>query len=47
MQCAPIGIIGAMDDEVKGLIARLNGGSEKEILGIKFYTGTLFLRNLC
>ena len=42
MQCAPIGIIGAMDDEVKGLIARLNGGSEKEILGIKFYTGTIF-----
>ena len=38
----PIGIIGAMDDEVRGLIARLDGKCEKEILGIKFYTGTVF-----
>ena len=38
----PIGIIGAMDDEVKGLISRLDDRCEKEILGIKFYTGTVF-----
>ena len=42
MKCAPIGIIGAMDDEVKGLIAKLEGAVEKEILGIKFHTGTIF-----
>lgn len=42
MCCAPIGIIGAMDDEVKGLISRLDEKREKEILGIKFYTGTIF-----
>ena len=39
---APIGIIGAMDDEVKGLISLLDEKCEKEILGIKFYTGTIF-----
>lgn len=39
---APIGIIGAMEDEVKGLISRLEEKCEKEILGIKFYTGTIF-----
>ena len=38
----PIGIIGAMDDEVKGLISRLDDKCEKEILGIKFYTGSMF-----
>lgn len=39
---APIGIIGAMDDEVRGLVSRLDGRREEIINGIKFYTGTLF-----
>lgn len=39
---APIGIIGAMEDEVKGLVARLENPSVEEISGIKFYTGTIF-----
>ena len=44
--CSPIGIIGAMDDEVNGLIGRLEGKAEKEILGIKFYTGTIFSKSV-
>ena len=39
---APIGIIGAMDDEVSGLISMLAGVETKEISGLKFYTGTIF-----
>ena len=39
---APLGIIGAMEDEVKGLVARLENHSVEEISGIKFHTGTIF-----
>lgn len=39
---APIGIIGAMDDEVAGLIAMLEDRCEREISGLKFYTGTIY-----
>ena len=39
---APIGIIGAMEDEVKGLVAKLENPSSEEISGIKFYTGTIY-----
>lgn len=39
---APIGIIGAMSDEVDGLIARLDGHREESFGGIKFHTGTIF-----
>ena len=39
---APIGIIGAMEDEVKGLVAKLENSSMEEISGIKFYTGTIY-----
>ena len=38
---APIGIIGAMSDEVDGLIARLEGHIEQTVSGIKFHTGTI------
>lgn len=38
----PIGIIGAMDDEVEGLIARLDGHAEETVCGVKFHTGTIF-----
>lgn len=41
---APIGIIGAMDDEVSGLISMLDGVETKEISGLKFYTGTIFAK---
>ena len=39
---APIGIIGAMSDEVDGLIAKLDGHCEELVSGIKFHTGTLY-----
>lgn len=39
---APIGIIGAMGDEVAGLISRLEDPASEIIAGIKFYTGTIF-----
>lgn len=39
---APIGIIGAMNDEVDGLIARLDGHAEELVGGIKFHTGTIY-----
>lgn len=39
---APIGIIGAMDDEVAGLISMLEGKREREICGLKFYTGSIY-----
>ncbi|MBQ4070848.1 MAG: 5'-methylthioadenosine/adenosylhomocysteine nucleosidase [Clostridia bacterium] len=38
----PIGIIGAMDPEVEGLIARLDNRTEEVVAGIKFHTGTIF-----
>jgi len=38
----PIGIIGAMTDEVKGLVARLDGHEKVTYLGIEFHTGTIF-----
>ena len=37
-----IGIIGALDDEVKNIIARLDGHASEMISGIEFNTGTLF-----
>lgn len=36
-----IGIIGAMEPEVEGLIARLEGKEEETVSGISLYTGTL------
>ncbi len=39
---APIGIIGAMSDEVAGLISRLDNPSSELVAGIKFHTGTIF-----
>jgi len=39
---APIGIIGAMNDEVDGLIAKLDGHREECVSGIKFHTGSLY-----
>ena len=39
---APIGIIGAMSDEVDGLISKLDGHSEELVSGIKFHTGTIY-----
>ena len=43
---ADIGIIGAMDGEVKAIIARLEDRSEELVSGIKFYTGTMFGKNV-
>ena len=37
-----IGIIGAMDIEVNGIVASMNNVTEKVISGIKFYSGNLF-----
>ena len=42
MSDAPIGIIGAMSDEVAGLISRLDNPSSELVAGIKFHTGTIF-----
>ena len=42
MNVAPIGIIGAMSDEVAGLISRLDNPSSELVAGIKFHTGTIF-----
>lgn len=42
MTVRPIGIIGAMDDEVSGLIAKLSNGKSDQICGIEFHTGELF-----
>ena len=39
---ANIGIIGAMDDEVREIISELDGVSVETVSGIEFYTGTLF-----
>lgn len=38
----PIGIIGAMEEEVRGLTSKLENPATEEICGIKFYTGTLY-----
>ena len=43
---ADIGIIGAMDGEVKAIIAGLENRSEELVSGIKFYTGTMFGKNV-
>ena len=42
MSTSPIGIIGAMSDEVDGLISKLEGAKSTLICGVKFYTGALF-----
>ena len=41
MNTSPIGIIGAMSDEVEGLISRLENADSTTVCGVKFYTGTL------
>ena len=46
MSDAPIGIIGAMSDEVAGLISRLDNPSSELVAGIKFHTGTIFGKNV-
>jgi adenosylhomocysteine nucleosidase len=38
----PIGIIGAMDIEVNGIVASMSDTTIEEISGIKYYSGTLF-----
>ncbi|MBQ8689787.1 MAG: 5'-methylthioadenosine/adenosylhomocysteine nucleosidase [Clostridia bacterium] len=42
MSTSPIGIIGAMSDEVDGLISKLEDAKSTLICGVKFYTGALF-----
>ena len=37
-----IGIIGALDEEVAGLISRLDGCESERVGGIEFHTGELF-----
>ena len=39
---ANIGIIGAMDDEVREIISHLENKSVETVSGIDFYTGDLF-----
>ncbi|MBO5879431.1 MAG: 5'-methylthioadenosine/adenosylhomocysteine nucleosidase [Clostridia bacterium] len=41
-----IGIIGAMDSEVNGLVARLENAKSEAVGGIKFYTGELFSKKV-
>ena len=41
-----IGIIGAMDIEVNGIVSSMLNVSEKTISGIKFYSGNLFNKNV-
>ena len=41
-----IGVIGAMDAEVKDLISKLEGHSIKTLGGIEFHTGRLFSKNV-
>lgn len=43
---ANIGIIGAMDDEVREIISMLKDQSCERVSGIDFYTGTLFDKNV-
>ena len=43
---ADIGIIGAMDGEVNAIIERLENKFEETVSGIKFYTGTMFGKNI-
>jgi adenosylhomocysteine nucleosidase len=42
----PIGIIGAMSDEVSGLISRLQNHKCEKVGGIEFHTGTMFSKNV-
>ena len=41
-----IGLIGAMDEEIKSLEQDIQGLNEKEIAGILFYSGTLHGKNI-
>ena len=41
-----IGIIGAMESEVAGLISKLKGHSVETVGGVEFHTGTLFSRDV-
>lgn len=41
-----IGIIGAMDIEVNGIVSSMSNVTEKAISGIKFYSGTLHNKNV-
>lgn len=43
---ADIGIIGAMDNEVRELISMLSGGDTEKVGGIEFNTGSLFGKNI-
>lgn len=41
-----IGIIGAMDIEVNGIVASMDNVTEKTISGIKFYSGKMHDKNI-
>jgi adenosylhomocysteine nucleosidase len=43
---ANIGIIGAMDDEVREIISQLENESVENVSGIEFHTGSLFGKNV-
>ena len=42
----PIGIIGAINDEVSGLISRLANHKSEVVGGIEFHTGTIFSKEV-
>ena len=42
-----IGIIGAMQPEVEGLVAKLDSPVKESISGIDFYSGELFGKRVC
>ena len=42
----PIGIIGAMNDEVSGLISRLEGHETEKVGGIEFHTGSIYSKKV-
>ena len=42
----PIGIIGAMDIEVDGIVASMSNTTIEEISGVKYYSGTLSNKNV-
>ena len=42
----PIGIIGAMSDEVAGLISRLENHKSEIVCGIEFHTGTMYSKSV-
>lgn len=46
MEHCKIGIIGALDEEVKELISKLENHNEEEIGSIAFHTGVLFGKNV-